>query len=66
MFAFNTARISTQTATRTVAFGLSAVVTVALLGSINLLAMPAAPDTVMATFNAPAAQVIVIEPRNRS
>ena len=66
MFAFNTARISTQTATRTVAFGLSAVVTVALLGSINLLAMPAAPDAVMATFNAPAAQVIVIEHRNRS
>ena len=57
----NTPRISTQTATRSAALGLSALCTLAVLASINLLATPAASNTVMATFDTPAAQVIVIE-----
>ena len=57
----NTPRISTQTATRSAALGLSALCTLAVLASINMLAAPAAHDTVMVTFDTPAAQVIVFE-----
>ena len=61
MFTFNTPRISTQVVIRSIAFGLSALITMTLLGGINLLATPASHDAVMATFETPAAQVIVIE-----
>ena len=60
MFTFTTARNSTQTATRTAALGLSMLCTLAILSSINLLAMPASTDAVMAKSEVPL-QVIVIE-----
>ncbi len=54
------ARTSSQTATGGAALGLSALCTLAVLGSIHLLAMPTTTDAVMARSEAPV-QVIVIE-----
>ena len=56
----NTARISTQTATRSAALGLSALCTLAILSSINLLAMPATNDAVMARPEAPAPVIVIV------
>lgn len=56
----NATRTSRQSATRGAALGLSALCTLVILGSINLLAMPTTTDAVMARSEAPV-QVIVIE-----
>ncbi len=53
--------MNTQAATRTTAFSLASLLTVAVLASINLLATSPAPEARVTAIAGPASQTIVIE-----
>ncbi len=55
--------MNAQTTTRASALSLAALLTLSILGSINLLATSPAPAALVAAVNGPAAQTIVIEGR---
>ena len=50
-----------QSTTRATALGLAIMLTLGILGSINLLATSPAPDALVAAIDGPASQTIVIE-----
>ena len=58
--------MTAQTTQRATALTLSALLTLAILASINLLATSPAPDTLVAAIDGPAAQTIVIEGKRHS
>jgi hypothetical protein len=53
--------MNTQTTHRATALSLALVLTLGILGSINMMATSPAPDALMVAIDGPAQQVIVIE-----
>ncbi len=53
--------MNTQTSQRATAFSLAIMLTLSILGSINMMATSPAPDALVAAIDGPADQVIVIE-----
>lgn len=53
--------MNTQATTRTAAFSLASLLTLAVLASINFMATSPAPEAMVAAIDGPASQTIVIE-----